>query len=68
MIQRLLAAVVAVLFLIAVFLLTSLLVAIALTAGLLLAGLAWWRSRKRGGTVIEGEYRVVRDTKYHLKP
>jgi len=68
MIQRLLAAVVAVLFLIAVFLLTSLLVAIALTAGLLLAGWAWWRSRKRGGTVIEGEYRVVRDTKYHLKP
>ncbi len=68
MIQRVLSALLGLLFLVLVFLFTSLLVAIALTLGLLLAGWAWWRSRKRGGTVIEGEYRVVRDRKYHLKP
>jgi hypothetical protein len=57
-----------VLFLIAVFIFTSILVAIALTAGLLLAGWLWWRARGRKGRVIEGEYRVVRDRTYHLKP
>jgi hypothetical protein len=68
MIQRILSTLLGVLFLIALFLLTSLLVALALTAGLLAWGWLWWRSRGRGGRVIEGEYRVVRDTKYHLRP
>lgn len=68
MIQRVLSTLLGVLFLIAVFIFTSILVAIALTAGLLLAGWLWWRSRGRKGQVIEGEYRVVRDRTYHLKP
>ena len=59
MIQRILSTLLGVLFLIAVFLLTSFLVALALTAGILLWGWLWWRSRGRGGRVIEGEYRVV---------
>jgi len=58
MIQRVLSAILGVLFLIAVFVFTSFLVALALTAGLLLWGWLWWRSRGRAGRVIEGEYRV----------
>jgi hypothetical protein len=68
MIQRILSTLLGVLFLIAVFVFTSILVAVALTAGMLLWGWLWWRSRGRRGRVIEGEYRVVRDTKYHLRP
>jgi VIT1/CCC1 family predicted Fe2+/Mn2+ transporter len=68
MIQRVLSAILGVLFLIAVFLFTSLLVAVVLTAGLLLWAWAWWRARGRRGRVIEGEYRVVRDKTYHLRP
>ena len=72
MIQRALSALLAVLFMVAVFVFTSILVAIALTAGLLLAGWAWWRSRRRvraaGGQVIEGEYREVPERNYHLRP
>ena len=72
MIQRALSALLAVLFLIAVFVFTSILVALALAAGLLLAGWAWWRSRGRvsepRGNVIEGEYRRVREQNYHLRP
>ena len=72
MIQRVLSALMGVLFLIAVFVFTSILVAVALTAGLLLAGWIWWRSRGRvsgrRGRVVEGEYRVVRDRNYHLRP
>lgn len=68
MIQRVLSALLGVLFLVLVFVFTSLLVAMVLAAGLLLAAWGWWRSRKRAGRVIEGEYRVVRDTKYYLKP
>jgi len=67
MIQRLLSAVAGLVFLVAVFLLTSFLVALALTAGVLLSVWLWWRSRGRRGRVIEGEYSVVRDTKYHLR-
>ena len=71
MIQRVLSAVLGVLFLVAVFVFTSILVAIALTAGLVLAGWIWWRSRGRvpkpRGQVIEGEYREVRDQNYHLR-
>jgi hypothetical protein len=72
MIQRVLSAILGVLFLVAVFVFTSILVAIALTAGLVLAGWVWWRSRgrvpERRGHVIEGEYREVRDQNYHLRP
>lgn len=68
MMQRLLSAVAGLVFLVVVFLFTSLLVALALTAGLLLSAWLWWRRRGRGGRVIEGEYRVERDTKYHLRP
>jgi len=70
MIQRVLSALLGLLFLAAVFVFTSILVAMALTAGLLLAGWMWWRGRERGrsGRVIEGEYRVVRDRNYHLPP
>jgi hypothetical protein len=68
MIQRVLSTLLGVLFLIAVFLLTSILVAIAVTTGLLFAGWMWWRSRHRvaargagrGGRVIEGEYRMIK--------
>jgi Flp pilus assembly protein TadB len=71
MIQRVLSAILAVLFVVAVFVFTSILVAIALAAGLVLAGWIWWRSRgrvpKQRGQVIEGEYREVRDQNYHLR-
>jgi Flp pilus assembly protein TadB len=71
MIQRVLSAVLGVLFVVAVFVFTSILVAIALAAGLVLAGWIWWRSRgrvpKQRGQVIEGEYREVRDQNYHLR-
>lgn len=68
MIQRVLSTLAGLLFLMAVFLFTSILLAIALTAGMALWGWLWWRSRGRGGRVIEGEYRVVRDRTYHLRP
>jgi hypothetical protein len=61
MIQRVLSVLLAALFLVAVFVFTSILVAVGLTAGLLLAGWIWWRGRRRvaGGRVVEGEYRVI---------
>ena len=72
MIQRILSGVLGVLFLIAVFVFASILVSVALTTGLLLAGWVWWRSRGqpsvRSHRVIEGEYRVIRDRNYHLRP
>jgi hypothetical protein len=72
MIQRILSAVLGLLFVVAVFIFTSLLVALAVTAGLLLWAWAWWRARgrvpARRGQVIEGEYREVRDQNYHLRP
>jgi hypothetical protein len=72
MIQRIVATLLGGLFLVAVFIFTSILVAIALTTGLLIAGWVWWRSRgrvpERPGRVIEGEYREVRDKNYHLRP
>ena len=52
------------LFLVAVFLFTSLIVAALLAVGVVVWGWLWWRSRDRvsrqpgrGGAVIEGEYR-----------
>jgi hypothetical protein len=59
MVQRVLSTLLGVLLLIAVFLFASLLVAIAVTTGLLLAGWMWWRSRGQRARVIEGEYRVI---------
>ena len=58
MIQRLLSAVVGLVFLVVVFVFTSFLVALALAAGLLLSAWLWWRRRDRSNPVIEGEYRV----------
>jgi hypothetical protein len=59
MIQRVLSAVLTVLFLITVFVFTTILLALALTAGLLLTGWIWWRTRGRRNRVIEGEYRII---------
>ena len=59
MIQRLLSAVIGVLFVIAVFIFTSFLVALALAVGLLAFGWLWWRSRRERGRTIEGEYRII---------
>jgi Flp pilus assembly protein TadB len=59
MIQRILSSLLAVLFVMTVFLFTSFLVAAALTAGLLFSAWAWWRSRARRRRVIEGEYRII---------
>ena len=59
MIQRLLTAVLGVVFLITVFVLTAFVVALALTAGLLGYAWLWWRSRGQRRRVIEGEYRVI---------
>jgi hypothetical protein len=62
--QRVVGAVLGLLFLVAVFLFTSLIVAALLAVGIVVWGWLWWRSRDRvsrqpgrGGAVIEGEYR-----------
>ena len=71
-IQRIVATLLGVLILVLVFVFVSFLLALAVTAGLLLGGWMWWRSRGRvpqgRGRVIEGEYREVRDKNYHLRP
>ena len=64
MIQRILTALLGVGLFIVAFFITSVLVATALAAGLLLWSWAWWRSRHApvrtaSGRVIEGEYRIV---------
>jgi hypothetical protein len=66
MIQRLLSSLLGVLLVAALFVFTSILVAIALTTGLLLTAWVWWRTRGhkpvqpvRHGRVIEGEYRII---------
>jgi hypothetical protein len=59
MIQRILSGLLALLFVVLTFVFASLLVALALSAGLLLAAWAWWRSRGRRGRVLEGEYRII---------
>jgi Flp pilus assembly protein TadB len=68
MIQRVLSALLGLVFLVLVFVFTSFLVAVALAAGLLLGAWAWWHRRKNARRVIEGEYREVRDQNYHLRP
>ena len=59
MIQRILSALAGLLFLVVAFIFTSFLLALAVTAGLLLAVWAWWRGRKQRPRVIEGEYRII---------
>jgi len=74
MIQRILATVLGLALLAVVFIFTSILLAIGLTAALLLGAWMWWRGRgrivvsTRRGRVIEGESRVVDDPNYHLRP
>ena len=62
--QRVVGALLGLLFLVAVFIFTSLIVAALLAVGIVIWGWLWWRSRDRvsrhpgrGGAVIEGEYR-----------
>ena len=64
MIQRLLGALLGLLFLVAVFVFTSLILAGLLAVGIVVWGWLWWRTRalrraERGGAVIEAEYRDV---------
>ena len=66
-IQRVVGAVLGLLFLAAVFVFASLILAALLAVGLVLWGWLWWRTRAlrradRGGVVIEGEYRDVTST------
>jgi O-antigen/teichoic acid export membrane protein len=72
MLQRILSTLLGLAFLVVVFIFASVLVAIVLTAALLLGGWMWWRGRgrvtQRRGRVVEGESRVVRDQNYHLRP
>jgi hypothetical protein len=73
MIQRILATVLGLALLAVVFIFTSILLAIGLTAALLLGAWMWWRGRgrivvsTRRGRVIEGESRVVDDQNYRLR-
>ena len=62
--QRVVGAVLGLLFLVAVFVFTSLILAGLLAVGIVVWGWLWWRTRalrrsERGGAVIEGEYRDV---------
>jgi hypothetical protein len=72
MIQRILATVLGLALLAVVLIFTSILLAIGLTAALVLGGWMWWRGGRvvitRRGRVIEGESRVVDDPKYRLRP
>jgi len=62
--QRIVGAVLGVLFLVAVFVFTSLILAGLLAVGIVVWCWLWWRTRalrraERGGAVVEGEYRDV---------
>jgi high-affinity Fe2+/Pb2+ permease len=59
MIQRIVATLLGVLLFALVFLFVSVFLALAVTAGLLLGGWVWWRSRRQRRRVIEGEYRII---------
>jgi hypothetical protein len=63
MIQRFLTALLGLAFVVLTFIFASLLVAIALAAGLIAWAWMWWRSRgrvrKSPPTVVEGEYRII---------
>jgi hypothetical protein len=76
MIQRVLAVLLGLVFFVLAFVFVSVVLAIALAVGLTLAALLWWRGKGRvsirttrtTGRVIDGEYQVVKDRTYHLKP
>ena len=64
--QRVVGAILGLLFLVAVFIFTSVILAGLLAVGIVVWGWLWWRTRDRasrypgnGGAVIEGEYRDV---------
>ena len=63
MIARILSALLGLVFVVLTFVFASLLVAIALAAGLIAWTWIWWRGRGRMGksepTVVEGEYRII---------
>jgi hypothetical protein len=59
MIQRIVVTLLGLALFALVFIFVSFLLALAVTAGLLLGGWAWWRSRARRRRVIEGEYRII---------
>jgi hypothetical protein len=59
MIQRIVSTLLALGLLVAVFVFASILVALAVTAGLLLWAGIWWRGRARRAQVVEGEYRII---------
>lgn len=68
--QRILGAMLGIALFIAAFIFASVLLAIAATAALLIWGWLWWRTRdirraaRQGdNVVIEGEYRVERETR-----
>lgn len=63
-IQRVVGVVLGLLFLVAVFIFTSLILAALIAVGLVVWGWLWWRTRAlrraaRDGAVVEGEYRDV---------
>jgi hypothetical protein len=76
MIQRVVAVLLGLVFLVLAFVFVSIVLAVALAIGLTLAVLLWWRGKGRvsiktevkTGRVIDGEYRVVKERNYHLKP
>jgi hypothetical protein len=62
--QRVVGVGLGLLFLVAVFIFTSLIVAALLAVGLVVWGWVWWRTRalrraQRGGAIVEGEFRDV---------
>jgi hypothetical protein len=59
MIQRIVATLLGLVLFTLVFIFVSFLLALAVTAGLLLGGWMWWRARSRRRHVIEGEYRII---------
>ena len=70
LLQRIFGAVLGVALFIAAFIFASVLLAIAATAALLIGGWLWWRTRairraarEGDNVVIEGEYRVERETR-----
>jgi hypothetical protein len=65
MLQRILTALLGLVLVVIAFLITSVLIAVIVTAGLLAWAWLWWRGPRRvptpsgGGRVIEGEYRII---------
>jgi hypothetical protein len=57
LIQRAVGSLLAILFLLAVFIFASLALGILIAAGLIGWGWLWWRSRAQRARIIEGEYR-----------